>query len=459
MKKFFFLFLFLSWQSHCFAADLIEVYKQAQLSDPLFQQAMAQRMATKEGVPISLSALLPNINFTANPSVTRSAFSGTNFSTATSATNTTLSPRNNTQRAYTLTLTVTQTLFDFSQFATVASQVALSKSADATLNAALQDLMVRVANAYFAVLRDEENVRYSRASKKVYAKQLEQTKQQFKVGIKTLTDVYTAQASYDSALADDIAAQTTLSNDRENLRVITGVYYPSLARLREDLPLVSPTPLVIEQWVKTALSQNWSIKASQYSVDYKRQLIRQQFAGHLPTINLQGTLDRQYVNNINGYQNLDQRNGPGTQTDRSIGLNITVPIFAGGGVVAQTNQATYNYQVAEQQLEQVTRDTVNTTRKSYQNILAGVSKIHADQQAIKSAQSSLDGMQASYEVGIETLVNVLNQQQKVFEAQVQYAQDRYTFITNILSLKQAAGTLSFNDLSVLNHWLIPSHSS
>lgn len=436
------------------AADLLEVYRQAQMSDPIFQQAIAVRFATKEGVPISISALLPNIAFSVDPSVTRSAFAGTNFSQTTGTpVGGQTSPRNNTQRAYTMALTLNQTVFNYAQFSAVAGQVATSKGADATLNAALQSLMIRVASAYFAILNDEDNLSYTEASKLAFAEQLDQAKQQYDVGLKTITDVYTAQASYDASAADFIAAQTKLANDRENLRVITGVYYSHLSSLNENFPLINPKPANVDKWVDIAIQQNWSIKAAQYNLETARQNIKQQFAGHLPTVSLEGVLDRQYTNNINGYRSFNQRKGPGTQTDRTLQLNINVPIFSGGGVLASTNQAAYNFQVASQQLEQTVRTTANTTRQSFLNLTSGISQIAADKQAVKSFISSLEGMEAGYRVGTQTLVDVLNQQQKLFEAQTQYASDRYTFVNNILSLKQAAGTLSFNDLCSINVWL------
>src|SRR6202041_2805092 len=146
---------------------------------------------------------------------------------------------------------------------------------------------------------------------------------------------------------------------RENLRVITGNYYPHLSMLSEDFPLISPRPANVEEWVKTAERQNWSIKATQYHVDSNLQLVRQQFAGHLPTVSVEGTFSRQYDDNINGYRSFNVRNGPGTISSKQVGLNINVPIFEGGAVVAQTNQAVYNYQAAQQQLEQNVRDTIN----------------------------------------------------------------------------------------------------
>src|SRR3990167_5459278 len=381
MKKKTILFILLiTWTCIVQAANLLEVYRQAELNDPIFQQAIANTFATKEGVPISIAALLPNIAVQADPSITRSAYAGSLF-TAAPGTNILLSPRNNTARAYTLTLTAQQTVFNFAQFVTVAAQLDNAKSANAKLNAALQDLMIRVAKAYFAILQDEETLKYNQATKLAYAQQLSQAKHQYRVGLKTLTEVYTAQASYDSAVADYIAAQTTLANDRENLRAITGIYYAHLATLSQHFPLVSPQPHNVESWVATAMRQNWSIKASQYAVEMQRQIIKQQFAGHLPTINVQGTLNRLYSNNINGYNSISLPEGPGTQTDREIALNINVPLFSGGGVTAQTNQAIYQFRGVQQQLEQTMRDTINLTHQSYLNILAGISKIMADKQA------------------------------------------------------------------------------
>jgi outer membrane protein len=430
------------------AADLIQVYEQALISDPIYQQAINQQLSTSEGVPLSISQLLPNVGLNFTPGVTRQAFSGAQVN------GTAVAPRNNTQRAFALTLSLSQTIFNYAQFAGVEGALATSKGACATLNAALQSLMTRVSYAYFAVLQDEENLTYAEASKIAYKEQLDQAQQYMDVGLKTVTDVYTARASYDSAVAKYITTKAQLANDRENLRVITGKYYPHLSTLSNNFPLVTPKPALIDAWVDKAQAQNWTIKANQFSVENARAIVKQQYAGHLPTVTLDGTLDRQYQQNINGYPGtIDERKGPNTQTDRGIAINMNLPIFEGGSVVALTNQAIYSYKVAQQQLEQIVRTTLGTTRQSYMNVIAGISQLTADKEAIQSNISSLQGMETSYHVGTETLVNVLNQQQKLFQAQTQYATDRYAFVNNVLALKQAAGTLSFDDLRAINAWL------
>lgn len=424
------------------ATNLMQVYQDALTSDPTFQQAIEQRLANKEAVPISLSNLLPSLGLTYYPSVSKSWASGsaTNGGTA-------------TVRGSNLTLTLLQTIFNFSDFANLASATSISKQADATLNAAAQNLMVRVATAYFNILHDEDNLRAIEANKAAYEKQLEQVTQQYKVGIKTVTDVYTAQASYDQAVADYIQGQTQLNDDKENLRAITGKIYPKLAVLSKDFPLVAPHPADINSWADTAQKQNWTVKADQYAADSARAIIKQQFGGHLPTVAFQATYNADYNRYMNGTSLL---NFPGSSNvhSKAAQLNVNVPLVQGGLVVSQTHQAQYQYQVAIQQLELQLRSTINTTRQSYLGVISSISKIKADKQTIKSSLSSLEGMRAGYSVGTQILINVLQQQQQVFQAVLQYASDRYAYINNYLALKQATGILAPEDLEAINAWLI-----
>jgi outer membrane protein len=408
-----------------------------------------------------MSALLPQAGISGGPTLNKYMQGATQGMPSVNA----------TSRGYSMTLNLSQTVFNYTQFKALSGASAVSKEADATLNAAAQDLMVRLAQAYFTVLKDEDNLIYTKANQAAYYKQYDQINQQYHVGLKTITDVYTAKASYDSATATYITAQTTLANDQENLRVITGNLYPSMASLSKRFPLITPKPANIEEWVDTAKNQNWSIRAAQLAAQAARENVKQQFGGHVPTVSVQGAYNVAYNNNSTDVVAAGGSTLPTEQLsptvaptkahtrDASVTLNLGIPLFQGGQVVAQTNQARYNYQVAQQQLEQSIRNTINTTRQSYLGVIAGIPQIEADRQAIKSSISSLEGLRAGYHVGTQTLVDVLNQQQKVFQSQTRYATDRYAYVISLLQLKQAAGTLSDADIQAINAWLVRGKAS
>jgi len=449
MTKFlqFLVFSLLSLPSLGFSANLAQVYKQALISDPIYQQIIAATLSTKEGVPISFSTLLPSLNAQLLPSVTKQAISGAAS---------TFQAGTQTNRGYVFNLNLNQTVFDFSKMANLLGARALSKQADAALSAATQDLMVRVSKAYFTILQDEDNLAYSKANKTWLAKLLDQVKQQYRVGLKTMTDVYATQANYDSAVANTITAYNQVQNDRENLRVITGQLYEQINKLSSGFPFISPQPNSIEAWVKKAELQNWSIKAEQFAVTNKLQNIRQQFAGHLPTLNANAGYSNNYSYTSQSLYLLGRpsdQSGPTRTITKNIGLTLNLPVFQGGYVSAETQKARYDYENEVQILEQTFRQTLNITRQSYLNVSASISKIAADKQAIKSAESALEGMHEGYRVGTKTIVDVLQQQQNLFNAQKNYAQDRYDYVINLLVLKQSAGTLSGTDLEAINEWL------
>jgi outer membrane protein len=427
--------------AHAESADLMQVFRDALISDPVYQQAISQSLSDKENYYISLSNLLPSLSAAVAPNRTITNASGS----ATTGGNTTV-------EGYNATLTLTQTLFNVAQFANLSSNQALSKQADANVNAALQDLMIRVSKAYFKILEDEENLIAIDSSKQAFKKQLDQVQEQYKVGLKTITDVYTAEASYQKSVADYIAADTQLANDHENLRAITGRNYSDLANLTENFPLVTPCPSNIDAWVDKSQAQNWSIKSAQYAASSARYTIQQQFAGHLPNLNIQGQYEVDSTFTF-GDTTIISLPGSSKLVSRSVTMNLAIPLVQGGQVLAQTRQAQDNYQVAVQKLEKSVRDTINLTRQSYLNVISSISKMAADRKNIQSSISSYEGMETGYMVGTQTLVNLLDQQQKVFNAKQQYASDRYVYVNSLLALKQATGTLSPNDLRAINNWL------
>jgi outer membrane protein len=449
----------------CYADNLIEIYRQALKSDPTFKAAEAQYLATREVFPISQAALLPSIVFSGaitkqhvNPSgeATESGFSLGQFpqlnalaqaagiSPTTVLNNGQSDPYYNTVENF--SLNATQAIFNYANWMTVRNAVATVKQAEATYFAAAQDLMVRTATAYFNVLLAYYNLTTVQSQKEALAKQLEQTEQQFKVGLIAITGVEQTKASYDAIVAQEISAKVNVAFELEQLRAITGVLYPSLATFGKDVPLVHPVPDDINRWVEVAIKQNYTLVASNFAVVAARENVKVTAAQHLPTVN--ATAGFQVFNNSNLSDS-----GTFNQDIATVGVTLNMPVYQGGLINSQTRQASYLFAQSAATREETYRTTMLNTRQAFLGVIAGINKVIADKQAVVSNTSALEATQAGYTVGTQTIVDVLTQQSNLFQAQLTLVQDQYNYIISTLQLKQAAGTLSADDLAVINCWL------
>ena len=439
--------LFMTTSSVSYATNLLDVYQQALKNDPIFQAAYAQQQSSNEIYPQSLAGLLPNLSANANTtgnynefSINKSPYFTTKFNS----------------NGYGLNLT--QPLINFTAFMKLRGASATVKQSNATYAAAAQDLILRTANAYFTVLKAEDNLRYISAEKSATARQLDQAKQRFDVGLETITTVNNAQASYDSTVAQEIAAQNTVINSREELLQITGRHYSNLAELKKNFPLQSPNPNNIDAWSTSATQRNLTLLATQFALDAARENIKVNFTGHLPSLNFVGT----YANANNALSSGNSSGSPSASIGAvnsklqtaTIGLQLSVPIFEGGLVTSQTRQAQYDFQKAAANLESTYRNVLVKSRETYNNVIAGISQIKADKQAMISNQSSLESTEESFKVGTRTMVDVLIAQQNLLEAQRNYSQNIYAYLINTLTLKQLAGNLSISDIAAMNTLLV-----
>ncbi|MEO5574243.1 MAG: TolC family outer membrane protein [Gammaproteobacteria bacterium] len=418
------------------AEDLLDIYRLAEQSDPQLQAAEAARLATLEIKPQARSALFPTIGLTANAGLTRQdiALSGGAAGGGVS---------NFDNNGYALTLV--QPLYSRVTGAGLRQANALVGQADAVYATAQQDLLLRVATRYFDVLAAIDNLTFARAEKNAISRQLEQNIQRFDVGLIAVTDVNEAQARYDLAVSQEIAAENQVANTREALREVTGTYHESLALLNETTPLPSPDPSDIEKWAETARAQNSQVAASEFAAQAAREEIERQRAGHFPSVNLVGT--HSFSDSGGG------RFGGSRVDDDSISVQLTAPIFQGGFVTSRTREAQFRFTQAREVLDQQQRAVVRQARASYLNVIANISQVDALQQAVKSNQSALDATQAGLDVGIRTAVDVLDAQRLLFQARRNLARARYDYILETLRLKQAAGTLNPVDLEQINKWL------
>lgn len=419
-----------------FALSLQESFERAQQSDPEIQAAKAEYEAAAENIPQARSALLPQI--------TLDVFAGNSDRTTSNATDSFLAQSGSSDidnQGYQLTLT--QSLYNHQYYKLLDQAKASVASAAAFYSAQQQQLLIRVAEQYFDVLAAEDNLRFARAEKKAVAKQLEQTKKRFEVGLIAITDVKEAQAQFDLTAAQEIAASNQLANSKEILQVTVNQPVGTLPGLADTLPLEVPSPNNITEWTKTAEQQNLGIKAASYQLEAAQAGKNASLAGHYPNLSLQATQsDTEFDGNTGGADT----------EDTTISLNLSIPLYAGGITSSKSRQASFKLTQAQSGLELQKRLARQQTRSAFLGLNAAIASVKALKQALISNQTAVEATTAGFEVGTRTSVDVLNALRNQFRAEKDYAQSRYDYLLNRLKLKQAAGVLDKTDIDTISQW-------
>ncbi|ORJ50960.1 outer membrane channel protein TolC [Kluyvera intermedia] len=417
------------------AENLLQVYQQARLSNPDLRKSAADRDAAFEKINEARSPLLPQLGLGADYTYSNGYrnSNGVN-SNATSG-----------------SLQLTQTLFDMSKWRALTLQEKSAGIQDVTYQTDQQTLILNTATAYFNVLSAIDSLSYTEAQKQAIYRQLDQTTQRFNVGLVAITDVQNARSQYDTVLANEVTARNNLDNAVESLRQVTGNYYPQLASLNVD-GFKTDKPQAVNALLKDAESRNLTLLQARLSQDLAREQIRQAQDGHLPTLDLTASTavsNTSYSGSrTNSAQYDDSKIG-----QNKVGLSFSLPLYQGGMVNSQVKQAQYNFVGASEQLESAHRSVVQTVRSSFNNVNASISSINAYKQAVVSAQSSLDAMEAGYSVGTRTIVDVLDATTTLYNAKQQLSSARYNYLINQLNIKSALGTLNEQDLLALNNTL------
>ncbi|WP_323840034.1 outer membrane channel protein TolC [Photorhabdus africana] len=412
------------------AEDLLQVYKQAKESNPELRKSMAERNKAFEKINESRSPLLPQLELNTGYSYN----SGYRDQRDTES---------NTLNAK---LGLTQTIFDMSKWRLLNLEEKTAGIADVTYQSSEQKLILDSATAYFKVLRTIDTLSYIEAQKAAIYRQLDQTTQRFNVGLVAITDVQNARANYDDVLAQEVASRNELDNALEALRQVTGIYYPRLASLNID-HFKTQKPEVVDILLKEAEKRNLSLLSARLSQDLAREQIKAAQTGHMPTIDLGAST------NVSNSQNHAPGRSNNYSGENSVGLTLRLPIYSGGATSSRVEQAQYGFVSASEQLESTYRNVVQTVRSSFNNISASISSIDAYKQLVVSAQSSLDAMEAGYQVGTRTIVDVLNATTKLYEAKQKLSNARYDYLINQLNIQHALGTLNEKDLVALNNSL------
>lgn len=422
--------------ANSYAADLIDIYKEARSSDAVYASARAALSATQEKLPQGRAGLLPQASLSASSQYNNRSFSFRNGTTQFGQFN-----------SNAVTLSLTQPLFrpqSYTQYAQAQTQLT---QADAQFALAAQELIVRVAQAYFDVLLAQDNVAFAQAQKAAIAEQLAQAKRNFEVGTATITDQHDAQARFDLTMSQEIAAQNDLEIKRRTLEQLIGKVAPGLSLLGKGLVLTLPQPNNMDAWVQDATQTNLQVQVSRAGLVFATQEVTRNRSEHLPTLDAVAS----YSNTGTGGGIIG---GAGYDiTTKVIGLQLSLPLYQGGLTASRIREALANEDKARQDLENARRTAELTTRQAFLGVANGMAQVKALQAALVSSQSSLDSTRLGLEVGVRTQVDVLNAQQQLFSTRRDLAQATYTYILSLLRLKAAVGRLAEDDLAQVNAWL------
>jgi outer membrane protein len=419
------------------AEDLLDVYRLALENDPAIKAAAAANAAAQEARPKSFSLLLPQVSASADAA--RAHEEITNATGLLSNTNQRFDERG-------VGLNLVQSIYNHGNYAQLRQADSRLVQASADYGTAQQDLILRTARGYLDVLAAEENLTFARAEKKSLAERLEQARRRYEAGASTLTLVLEVQARYELSVAQEITALNALDSAREALQAIIGAAPGKLNMLVEKLPLTMPDPQDMTAWVNLAVKQNLSLLAAQAVEQIAREEVTRQRAGHLPSLDLVAGMR---YDSIGGGSF-----GARDQTVNRIGVRLNVPILNGGLVSALTREAEQRHVQANESRTQTQRTVERAARDAYRGVTAGIASVQAFQQAVEFNQAALKAVEISYEAGKRTIQDVFSAQSNLYRALRDHAEARYSYLTNVLRLKQVVGALTLNDLERINAYLI-----
>lgn len=421
------------------AQDLLEIYELALQNDPVLKQSHVGQLAVGESKNQSIANFLPNV-------------SATGISNLSRLTNKRVTYQGSGIQKYSdnnFNLNLTQPLFHWEHWIQLSQSDNQLAQAEADYQAELQKLMVKITEAYFNVLSAEDNFEFSRSEKQATARQLEQAKQRFAIGLIDIIEVRETQAAFDGTIANEIEAANNVDNQKEALTEIIGEQDIRLNNLGENIPLAKPEPDDISAWSSSAEVGNFSIISAFNQMEFSRKSIDLQRTGHLPKLDLVASLGEYDTSSNFGLRG----------STEVVGVRLNVPLFEGGAVNSRTQQAAYKYQQAKEQLTAAKRAVNRQVKDAYRGITSSISRVEALKTAVRSAETALQATQAGFEVGVRTLVEVLNEQRNLYRAKRDYSRTRYDYLLNSIKLKQAASSLAQEDLEQINRLLVANSAA
>lgn len=436
--------------------DLHTILELALENDPTLRQAEAVYRSNREFMVQSRASLLPTLGVGGN---TRRLTSG--------PTDARVSERTDPRTGQTVVLveeehsfrpgvnnhgwgvSLTQSVLNLSNWYNFRSAQASDRAGAVNLAAQEQELIMRVAMAYFDVLRAQELLETNVQEEAAALRSLEQTRQREEVGLVAITDVYDSQAAYDLARNTTILQRNLLQARFEALEAITGRSHDDIDELREDFPIVAVDG-TLPEWERQAEDNSLAVEAARHSLDASRDALRARRSDSLPTIEFSGQWNHIVTAPI---VNQGIQIGGGASDNTALALTLSVPLYTGGSLRSRRRQAEYDVIAAEESLELAQRRLTQNIRDAYRRVNTDVLVIAQRQQSITSARSALDATELGAQVGTRNIVEVLLARQNLYRALRQYADARFDYVLDTLVLKQVAGILTPQDVIELNRWL------
>jgi outer membrane protein len=415
------------------AADLLQTYHDALSNDSVYAAARSNLEAGLEKQPQGRSLLLPQITGTYAVSENYTAIGEAP-----------LGVQSLSYPARNFGITLTQPLFrwaNWEQYQQSKLQVAFAES---QFVQAQQDLIVRLAQAYFDVLEAEDNISFLTAQKAAISEQLASAQRNFEVGTATITDTKEAQSRFDLAVAQEIAARSDLEVKQSALEQIIGKAPPALSPLRKGVTLEGPQPAKLDSWLDAARGQNPLVAQAAANLEIAHRQIEVNRANHYPTVDL--IAQRQFSRGPTSVLPPEV----GATANNSIAVQLSIPIYSGGYASSKVREAIALDDKATSDLETARRTAAQSTREAYVGVVNGLAQVKALEAAEQSSQSALDYNKLGYQVGVRINIDVLNAQQQLFSTERDLAKARYDTLLNGLKLKSAAGSLTEDDLMQVN---------
>lgn len=425
------------------AFDLEYAYQKSLDYNADYLKQIASTTATQEQIKLARAQLLPQISATA-------AMSENYFNTP------------GLEAFYhqpTLGASLQQVVFDWGKYSNYSKGKYAADIGNLQLDNAKQQLMVTVSKAYFDVLYAEDTLQAIKMTKEALEKQMNQAKKAFEVGSVTIADVNDAMSGFDTAAAQQIQAENDLIYKKNIFSNLVGLNPDDIQKLKDNITLELPQPDNVNQWSKDAAKDNLDILVADKQVAIANQDVNIAISGHLPSVNVIGNYNYQAaggIDDVKGSESSQQNiaNIPGTPLSTygngSLGAQLTLPIFAGGGVSAQVRQAKANYQAAQQQLVSVQRLVDQNTKNTYWQVQNGVSIVKAQQTALKSAKTKLDSDTLGYQVGVRNSVDLVASQKNYYQVYQTYQQSRYQYLLAKVQLKYLTSDINDKFISDIN---------